>query len=104
MDLCFKKFGNKVKKWITFNEPDKLILGGYEDGHLAPGRCSRCAGHCTNGNSAKEPYLAMHHLLLAHAKAVDLYRKQYKVSLYPLICVYRGGSPYSVLSGFAFGY
>ncbi|GMN55342.1 hypothetical protein TIFTF001_024462 [Ficus carica] len=59
--------------------PYRFILSGYEDGHLAPGRCSRYAGHCTNGNSAKEPYLAMHYLLLAHAKAVDLYRKQYKV-------------------------
>lgn len=78
-----------------------MILGGYEDGSLAPGRCSRYAGHCTSGNSAKEPYLAMHHLLLAHAKAVDLYRKQYKVSLYLFICVYRGGSPYSIMSGSA---
>jgi beta-glucosidase/6-phospho-beta-glucosidase/beta-galactosidase len=29
-DLCFKSFGPKVKKWITFNEPRETSLGGYE--------------------------------------------------------------------------
>jgi beta-glucosidase/6-phospho-beta-glucosidase/beta-galactosidase len=29
-DLCFKKFGHKVKRWITFNEPRETALGGYE--------------------------------------------------------------------------
>ncbi len=29
-DVCFKKFGHKVKRWITFNEPRETALGGYE--------------------------------------------------------------------------
>ena len=63
-------------------------MGGYESGHLAPGRCSHYAGNCTTGNSAAEPYTVMHHLLIAHAKAVDLYWKQYKVSiLFMCVCV-----------------
>ena len=79
-NFCFKTFGDSVKKWITFNEPDMYTMEGYESGNFAPGRCSHYFGNCTSGNSATEPYIVMHHLLIAHAKAVDLYWKQYKVS------------------------
>lgn len=39
-DLCFKKFGNRVKHWITFNEPWSYCYGGYVTGSLAPGHCT----------------------------------------------------------------
>ncbi|XP_024027308.1 beta-glucosidase 17-like, partial [Morus notabilis] len=76
-DFCFKTFGHKVKKWITFNEPIMFTTNGYEFGTFAPGRCSRYYGNCTSGNSGTEPYIVIHHLILAHAKAVDSYRKNY---------------------------
>lgn len=65
-DLCFERFGDRVKHWITFNEPWVISVLGYGHGSFAPGR-----------KSNREPYLAAHHILLSHAKAVDLYRSKY---------------------------
>ncbi|KAG5035802.1 hypothetical protein JHK87_010712 [Glycine soja] len=39
--LCFKEFGNRVKHWITLNEPS-VSKNGYANGRFAPGRCSDC--------------------------------------------------------------
>ncbi|KAL6981629.1 Glycosidase, partial [Sarracenia purpurea var. burkii] len=33
---------------------------------------------CTSGNSGTEPYNVSHHLLLAHATAVQLYKDTYQ--------------------------
>lgn len=65
-DLCFERFGDRVKNWITHNEPWVISILGYGQGMFAPGR-----------RSNSEPYLAAHHLLVSHAKAVDLYRTKY---------------------------
>eukprot|EP00256_Glycine_max_P048178 XP_006602172.1 cyanogenic beta-glucosidase-like [Glycine max] len=40
--LCFKEFGNRVKHWITLNEPRSVSKNGYANGWFAPGRCSDC--------------------------------------------------------------
>ncbi|KAH1255224.1 Cyanogenic beta-glucosidase [Glycine max] len=40
--LCFKEFGNRVKHWITLNEPRSVSKNGYANGRFAPGRCSDC--------------------------------------------------------------
>ncbi|KAM7502666.1 hypothetical protein LguiB_001570 [Lonicera macranthoides] len=37
-DVCFKEFGDRVKTWITLNEPWSFSYGGYAVGTLAPGR------------------------------------------------------------------
>ncbi|KAJ8638097.1 hypothetical protein MRB53_012364 [Persea americana] len=79
VDVCFREFGDRVKHWITFNEPT-VFCNGYLLGSLAPGRCSSWVGNCSTGNSATEPYIVGHHLLLAHAAAVKLYREKYKSS------------------------
>ncbi|XP_042489607.1 beta-glucosidase 13-like [Macadamia integrifolia] len=79
-ELCFKEFGDRVKHWITLNEPMTLSYGGYDMGAKAPGRCSKWVGNCTNGNSATEPYLVTHHQLLAHAAAVKAYKDKYQAS------------------------
>ncbi|PHT94605.1 Beta-glucosidase 24 [Capsicum annuum] len=79
-ELCFKEFGDRVKHWITINEPYTYAVFGYAFGSRPPGRCSYSNG-CIAGNDATEPYIVAHHLLLAHAKAVKLYRKKYKASL-----------------------
>ncbi|KAL9253466.1 Beta-glucosidase 17-like protein [Drosera capensis] len=80
VDLCFKEFGDRVKHWATMNEPNIFSLTGYTLGILAPGRCSSYMGNCTAGNSATEPYIVSHHLLLCHAAAVDVYKKKYQAT------------------------
>ncbi|XP_066377972.1 beta-glucosidase 38-like [Miscanthus floridulus] len=74
-DFCFKTYGDRVKFWFTINEPKMVANHGYGDAFFAPGRCTGCH---FGGNSATEPYIAGHHLLLAHAAAVKLYREKYK--------------------------
>ncbi|XP_059649063.1 beta-glucosidase 13-like isoform X2 [Cornus florida] len=80
VNFCFKTFGNRVKHWLTLNEPYEFTIYGYAYGTYAPGRCSNYIGNCTCGNSATEPYVVGHHLILSHAAAVKLYRERYKAS------------------------
>jgi len=64
--LCFERFGDRVKHWITLNEPWVVAILGHGQGVFAPGRVSN-----------SEPYLAGHHLILAHASAVDVYKNEF---------------------------
>jgi beta-glucosidase len=68
-DRCYGLFGDRVKQWITFNEPSCICVLGFGLGNHAPGRCE---------NPGTEVYLTSHHLLLAHAKAYRLYESKYK--------------------------
>ncbi|XP_050128999.1 beta-glucosidase 24-like, partial [Malus sylvestris] len=79
-DLCFKEFGDKIKHWITLNEPQTYSVQGYTVGAFAPGRCSNHTKCKEGGNSATEPYLSAHHQLLAHAAAVNVYRDKYQAT------------------------
>lgn len=67
--ICFEHFGDRVKNWITFNEPWVITILGYGQGIFAPGRISD-----------SEPYLAGHHILRAHGKAAALYRDKYQAA------------------------
>ncbi|KAI4368600.1 hypothetical protein MLD38_017143 [Melastoma candidum] len=81
VNVCFKEFGDRVKHWITMNEPYIFAYMGYGSGSQAPGRCSAWQNlNCTGGDSAIEPYLVNHHLILAHATAVRLYKEKYQAS------------------------
>ncbi|CAN6167615.1 unnamed protein product [Urochloa humidicola] len=78
-EVCFKHFGDRVKHWVTLNEPNIEPIGGYDNGAQPPRRCSYPFGkNCTGGNSSTEPYIAAHHLILAHASAVSVYRNKYQ--------------------------
>ncbi|KAE9622257.1 putative beta-glucosidase [Lupinus albus] len=78
-DVCFREFGDRVKHWTTINEPNIFAWFGYDIGMLPPQRCSpSLIAQCSRGNSTTEPYLATHHMLLAHAYAARLYRKTYQ--------------------------
>jgi len=68
-DVCFQNFGDRVKNWITINEPWVVAILGYGQGVFAPGTISKT-----------EPYLVAHNELLAHGKAVQLYREKYQAS------------------------
>ncbi|XVF19215.1 hypothetical protein REPUB_Repub11eG0090400 [Reevesia pubescens] len=78
-EVCFKEFGNRVKHWITLNEPWTYSNAGYAAGFFAPGRCSDWLKfNCTGGDSATEPYLVTHNQLIAHAAVVKVYRQKYQ--------------------------
>ncbi|KAL2968468.1 hypothetical protein AAZX31_15G030600 [Glycine max] len=80
-ELCFKEFGDRVKHWITINEPWSYSIFGYATGMMPPSRCSKWLNpNCMDGDSGKEPYLVSHHLLLAHAAVVKMYKKKYQAS------------------------
>ncbi|KAL5760546.1 hypothetical protein ACOSQ2_019384 [Xanthoceras sorbifolium] len=84
-DFCFKEFGDRVKYWVTVNEPESFSKSGYATGTKAPGRCSNYIGNCLEGNSATEPYIVTHHLILCHANSVKVYRQNYQASQKGLI-------------------
>ncbi|XP_028799692.1 vicianin hydrolase-like [Neltuma alba] len=79
-DFCFKTFGDRVKDWVTLNEPHIFTMNAYNGGIFAPSRCSNYVGNCTAGDSATEPYLVAHHLLLSHAAAARLYKTKYQAA------------------------
>jgi beta-glucosidase len=61
--VMFRRLDDRVKLWATLNEPWVVTDGGYLHGLLAPGHKNRF-----------EAPIASHHLLRAHAKAVQAYR------------------------------
>ena len=75
--MLFRLFGDRVKKWITINEPWTLCTISYTVGAFAPGRCSD-RQVCSKGNSTTEPYTVAHNLLNAHAAVVELYKNKYQ--------------------------
>lgn len=76
-EFCFKTYGDRVKDWMSFNEPRVVAALGYDNGFFAPGRCSKGYGNCTAGNSATEPYIVAHNLILAHGASSQRYREKY---------------------------
>uniref|UniRef100_A0A158P809 Myrosinase 1-like n=1 Tax=Angiostrongylus cantonensis TaxID=6313 RepID=A0A158P809_ANGCA len=65
--FCFREYGNKVKLWVTLNEPFAQATLGYcgIKGEDAPGGFQE---HCHWAQ-----YLVGHHMLLAHAHAYRAY-------------------------------
>jgi beta-glucosidase len=63
-DLVTRRLGDRVKHWITFNEPFVSAFVGYLEGRHAPGH-----------SDLDEALAAAHHLLLAHGWAVPVIRR-----------------------------
>jgi len=61
--LVFERLGDRVALWATHNEPHVIAYVGYASGRFAPG----IADH-------SQAYQTVHHLLLAHGKAVQAFR------------------------------
>lgn len=74
-EVCFKEFGDRVKFWVTFNEPHTFTTQGYGTGEMAPGNQSNSGNFA---NVATGQYIAGHNLLMAHAKTVQLYRQKFQ--------------------------
>lgn len=65
-DVCARSFGDRVKTWMTINEPICASFLSYTWGYHAPGM--------------SDPYqglVAAHHLLLSHGLAVKAIRAHY---------------------------
>ncbi|EPS34571.1 putative beta-glucosidase [Penicillium oxalicum 114-2] len=77
--VCYERFGDRVKHWITLNEPWIVSIFGYSTGGNAPGRSSTNP-QSTEGNSATEPWIVGKALILSHTRAVRLYNKEFRVS------------------------
>ncbi|KAI0180238.1 glycoside hydrolase family 1 protein [Hypoxylon sp. FL1284] len=67
----------KCKNWITFNEPWCSSILGYSTGFFAPGHTSNRAKSAI-GDSSREPWIVGHNLLVAHGRAVKVYRDEFK--------------------------
>ncbi|GMJ12844.1 beta glucosidase 15 [Hibiscus trionum] len=78
-EICFITFGDRVKNWVTINEPLIMAKMGYALGVGPPGRCSD-RKFCPHGNAATEPYIVAHNALLAHAAAANLYKQKYQAT------------------------
>ncbi|KAI5356404.1 hypothetical protein L3X38_009299 [Prunus dulcis] len=101
-ELCFKTYGDRVKNWITINEPYIMAKNGYDLGVAPPARCSvRARFPCTVGNSATEPYIVSHNLLLAHATVVKLYKDKFQAQQGGQIGISLVGPYYEPYSGSA---
>lgn len=66
-DVLYEHFGDRVKRWITVNEPSETCGGGYGYATRAPTISSPGVGD----------YLCVKHTLLAHAAAYHLYKEKY---------------------------
>ncbi|XP_055305125.1 myrosinase 1-like [Sitodiplosis mosellana] len=66
-NLLYDRFGDRVKYWITFNEPGDFCTAGYGADQHAP---------AVNAHGVGE-YLCGHNVLKAHAVAYRLYRSSY---------------------------
>ena len=62
-DVVSRTLGDRVKNWITLNEPWVSAFVGYRYGRHAPGH-----------TDVSEAIAASHHLLLAHGQAVPVIR------------------------------
>ena len=75
-NVIFDNFNDRVKYWLTFNEPWTFCFLGYDLGIHAPGRCTNCKPDYLNGNSSIEQYKCAHNVLLSHSAAVKLFRNK----------------------------
>ncbi|KAG2085401.1 glycoside hydrolase family 1 protein, partial [Suillus discolor] len=75
--VCFQAFGDRVKHWLTVNEPWCVSILGYGRGVFAPGRSSD-RERSPEGDSSTEPWIVGHSVILSHAYAVRLYREEFK--------------------------
>jgi beta-glucosidase len=63
-NLAFERYGDRVKRWFTHNEPWVAAFAGNLQGRHAPGNTDLATAVAVS-----------YHLVLSHGKAVEAYRK-----------------------------
>ncbi|KAK3935847.1 beta-glucosidase-11 [Diplogelasinospora grovesii] len=87
--LCFSRFGSRVKKWVTFNEPYIISIFAHLNGTLAPGRCREA------GTDVKtEPWRVGHTAIVSHAAVVEIYAEEFRPSQHGEISIVLNGHFY----------
>ncbi|XP_070693897.1 lactase/phlorizin hydrolase-like [Pempheris klunzingeri] len=76
-DFCFATFGDRVKFWMTFNQPHTIAWSGYGLGEIPP----------NVKNPGTAPYAVAHNLIKAHAKAYHTYDDKYRKSQGGLVSI-----------------
>ncbi|XP_072253761.1 lactase/phlorizin hydrolase-like [Leuresthes tenuis] len=76
-DFCFATFGNRVKFWITFNQPHTIAWLGYGLGQIPPNVM----------DPGTAPYKVAHNLIKAHATAYHTYDDKYRSSQSGLVSI-----------------
>lgn len=66
--ILYESFGDRVKRWITFNEPFDCCVEGYGTAAVAP----------LISVPGIAEYICTHNVLEAHAAAYNLYRRQFR--------------------------
>lgn len=79
--LCFERFGDRVKNWITYNEPGLTARAGYAQGRYAPGH-----------TSVTEPYIVGHTQLVSHGHVCALYKNKFKPTQGGIIAITLDGN------------
>ena len=64
VEVVTERLGDRVRNWITHNEPWVVAWIGHGWGHHAPGRTSE-----------PDALATAHHLLLSHGRAVEIIRR-----------------------------
>jgi beta-glucosidase len=83
-DLVSRNLGDRVKHWMTFNEPFVSAWVGYLEGRHAPGH-----------KDVDEMLAAAHHILLAHGWAVPVIRANVLNSQVGIVLNFSGKVPAS---------
>jgi beta-glucosidase len=81
--VCFDAFGDRVKWWLTINEPWIVGLLGFLLGLHAPGISGDVRAEVT----------VFHHLLLAHGRAVEACDGRGKIGLAPNLAPHYPATP-----------
>lgn len=76
-DFCYTTFGNRVKFWITLNQPQTISWLRYGLGQIPP----------NVKNPGIVPYKVAHNLIKAHAKAYHTYDDKYRTSQGGLVSI-----------------
>lgn len=66
-DILFARFGDRVRYWITFNEPH-MFCNAFNYVNTPP---------YMSGLIGNDNYVCTHHTLQAHAKVYALYKRKY---------------------------
>ncbi|OMP07239.1 Glycoside hydrolase, family 1 [Corchorus olitorius] len=69
-DFAFKTFGDRVKHWVTMNEPNAWITFIFQADAAWSGQ---------GGSTTSRPYVMGHNLILAHGAAAKIYKEKYQV-------------------------